>query len=279
MDAHALVALAHGACLRALCARDARHYQGLAQAARTSRIASALRRKLIRLDTAFNITRHITKPYIEALVDSVEKLDQSSRLEPVDPWQHGQDPWSVSKDGACFSVLVPFDGDVAAGTVHDIETQAHKGTVSFNMGEVAPAHSMLGVEVLERLASIENRLSDMVMAIARCPLEETPLPLKESLVHPTRFPVASTDRADRQCQTDQDDACMEVIGDDIPVVGRWRACKAIGASYRPFGRLDSIFLAAGWLHFTDCPLHTGRCICAERCFQCVLGRVPDDGAG
>ena len=69
----------------------------------------------------------------------------------------------------------------------------------------------------------------------------------------------------------------EAMGDDIPVVDRWRTCQATGASYRPFGRMDSISLAAELLHFIDCPLHTGRCNCAERCFQCLLGRVPGVG--
>ena len=73
MDASALVFAVHGALLRHLAAASGVHYQGLQQAARHLRTAvpPQLVRRLMHLDAAYNVVRHITGPSCQALLAEV----------------------------------------------------------------------------------------------------------------------------------------------------------------------------------------------------------------
>ena len=74
MDAASLVFHAHGEALRRLAVACRFHPQGLTEAARKCRkLSNPLKRRLERLDTTFCVLRHITGPYIENLIDDVDR--------------------------------------------------------------------------------------------------------------------------------------------------------------------------------------------------------------
>ena len=71
--AAALVTEAYGQSLRLLAAHHGVHYQGLAAAARkVPGLSPSLRRRLQRLDTTYQIVRHITEPYISQMMTELE---------------------------------------------------------------------------------------------------------------------------------------------------------------------------------------------------------------
>jgi len=72
-DAVALVALAHGRLLRLLSGMDGAHYQGLATAARHSRLPNVLKKKLVTLEAAHNVCRHITRASVDSLIHDVTR--------------------------------------------------------------------------------------------------------------------------------------------------------------------------------------------------------------
>lgn len=71
VDAEGLIGHARSAALRTMCARSGRTYQGLAQAARECILDHKLRKKLVRLDAAYNIARQITEPSAQRLLEAV----------------------------------------------------------------------------------------------------------------------------------------------------------------------------------------------------------------
>ena len=72
MDSAALVAACHSEALRKLASFHDRHFQGLAAASRYKNVLpAALRKRLLRLDAAFQVNRHITAPYVRDLVDEL----------------------------------------------------------------------------------------------------------------------------------------------------------------------------------------------------------------
>jgi hypothetical protein len=83
--AAALVSELHGAALRHMSAELGVHVQGLAQAARLARqagwVSNSLAKKLIQLDTAYNVCRHITKPYAAQFLKELP-TGNSSELGP-----------------------------------------------------------------------------------------------------------------------------------------------------------------------------------------------------
>ena len=75
-----LLLAAHGTLLRLLAAEAGEHFQGLAVAARRSTLSAPLKRKLVNIDVAFNLLRHITEPSVDAFVAEVrDALHGSSR--------------------------------------------------------------------------------------------------------------------------------------------------------------------------------------------------------
>jgi len=84
----ALVSELHGCLLRLIAARTASHHQGLASAARSlkGKIPDSMVKKLIRVDTAFQINRHITNPssakLLRDLQTAMEKADTASGPAP-----------------------------------------------------------------------------------------------------------------------------------------------------------------------------------------------------
>ena len=71
--AEALIFEAHGVLLRALCSATNTHYEGLAVAARRSKLSSPLKKKLVHFDFAFNLVRHITRPSVDLCVSDVRE--------------------------------------------------------------------------------------------------------------------------------------------------------------------------------------------------------------
>ena len=79
MDAAGLLAQGHATLLRTLSAGMGRHFEGLAQAARSHpSLPRSLKKKLIQLDSAHNYARHVTKPLIDSFV-----RDVSAALEDI----------------------------------------------------------------------------------------------------------------------------------------------------------------------------------------------------
>ena len=72
-SATVLVAELHGEVLRILALAAQRHFQGLGQATRWHRdkLSSSLRRRLLRLEAAYQVMRHITEPLVTELLDEV----------------------------------------------------------------------------------------------------------------------------------------------------------------------------------------------------------------
>ena len=78
-----LVGEAYCSALRMLAAHHGVHYQGLSSASRqVPGLSPSLRRRLQRLDAAYQIVRHITQPYVEKMLqeiqDSLVPLDAPS---------------------------------------------------------------------------------------------------------------------------------------------------------------------------------------------------------
>ena len=101
-EADSLISAARGSALRAICAARRQHFQGLAAAARASfpgpdKNNIKLRKKLVALDIAYHVARHISCPSSEQLL-----VDIQSRLR-----QEG----AASSSGSSL----PFSGDAAAG--------------------------------------------------------------------------------------------------------------------------------------------------------------------
>ena len=76
-EVEGLISVARGKALRALCAGSGRHFEGLAAAARASfpgpcRKNQALRKKLVKLDVAYQVARHISEPSIGELIEQVQ---------------------------------------------------------------------------------------------------------------------------------------------------------------------------------------------------------------
>jgi len=71
MDAAGLIAQAHGSCLRALCASAGDHYEGLSVAARRVVTDRRLLKRLVKLDMAYQIVRHVTEPSAARIVREV----------------------------------------------------------------------------------------------------------------------------------------------------------------------------------------------------------------
>ena len=84
MDATALVAEAHGRALRLVAFARGRHFVGLASASRACRfLPNKLQKKLVALDSAFAVTRHITRPSLESFVRELEEaLGMHSAVQP-----------------------------------------------------------------------------------------------------------------------------------------------------------------------------------------------------
>jgi len=67
MDGASLLLSCHGACLRSISEALGEHSAGLATAVRKARLSGPLRRRLLRLDTAAAVIRHITAPSVTDL--------------------------------------------------------------------------------------------------------------------------------------------------------------------------------------------------------------------
>ena len=78
MDAATLVQLCYGQALRSLCLRTERHFEGLAQAARQARrcglLTNDIVKKLVRLDTAYQVNGQIAEPSVKTLVANLSVL-------------------------------------------------------------------------------------------------------------------------------------------------------------------------------------------------------------
>ena len=78
LGAIALIQQAHGQALRSICRRCNQHFSGLAQASRFLRQegkgTTRFHRQLSHLDIAFNISRHVTKPRIDAFLSEVDAV-------------------------------------------------------------------------------------------------------------------------------------------------------------------------------------------------------------
>ena len=68
LSSEALVCTLHGEALRLMAATAQRHFQGVAQAARSLPLSGRMRKKLLRLDAAFAVLRHISQPYVDTLM-------------------------------------------------------------------------------------------------------------------------------------------------------------------------------------------------------------------
>ena len=73
MEPALAIAALHGLLLRELAAQAQRHFEGLAQAARFYKdiLSPQQRKKLIRLDQAYNITRHYTQPRFDTFYQEI----------------------------------------------------------------------------------------------------------------------------------------------------------------------------------------------------------------
>jgi len=72
-DAVALIGLAHGRLLRLLSRSCGKHFQGLAVASRHTSLPTALRKKLLTLEAAHNVSRHITLASVNSLIKEVDQ--------------------------------------------------------------------------------------------------------------------------------------------------------------------------------------------------------------
>eukprot|EP00971_Amphidinium_carterae_P067197 1330281-Amphidinium_carterae.1 len=79
MDSFAIISQLHGALLRAAASHSGSHFQGLGQVARRRdlQLSTRIRRKLLAIDGAFNICRHITE--ISARDVYIEFLQELAR--------------------------------------------------------------------------------------------------------------------------------------------------------------------------------------------------------
>ena len=82
-DAAALVVAVHGSALRLLAMKTGRHFTGLEQASRScSMLPSRLKKRLVVVDHAFSLIRHITEPSVG---QSLAELDAAIESETLDP--------------------------------------------------------------------------------------------------------------------------------------------------------------------------------------------------
>lgn len=117
----------HIAALHALAEHDGVAHTGLAQAARKAGLPSALKKKLVNIDAAAAILRHITPAHVRALMDSLHSQLRSP------------------------SCAVGADAARADLHQHTKQVQAHKPSEGQQLEDQnAAAHSML--ELLEGLA-------------------------------------------------------------------------------------------------------------------------------
>ena len=112
---HALICELHGSLLRALASALDFHPQGLAQAARHMRrkalISNASAKKLVMLDNAYNVSRHITnvsaKHFFTSILDEVAKTNADTESSGCSGPEHGSDTTSVTSSTRCSSLAHP----------------------------------------------------------------------------------------------------------------------------------------------------------------------------
>ena len=90
--AESLVLELHGALLRLVSQRTGCHFQGLSAASRhlksLGRIDNRISKKLIRIDDAFNVVRHITSVSVVSFTEELTKMmDSRAAFESVPPVQ------------------------------------------------------------------------------------------------------------------------------------------------------------------------------------------------
>ena len=90
-----LLAEAHGQILRCMSCHSSRHFQGLQQATRFYKgiLSPQICRRLLQLETAHNVCRHVTQPFLldlEIAVQSVLLAHTQACIVDGDPG--GQDP-------------------------------------------------------------------------------------------------------------------------------------------------------------------------------------------
>lgn len=88
MDAASIIFQLHGKCLRLLCDDLHSHFDGISSAARAAhrqnRITSSLKRKIIELDVAYHITRHVSSPSAEKFYATLQaELKEEDDNPPV----------------------------------------------------------------------------------------------------------------------------------------------------------------------------------------------------
>eukprot|EP00975_Prorocentrum_lima_P006695 1440216-Prorocentrum_lima.AAC.1 len=76
---------AHGRLLRLVAARSGEHFAGLRVAARRLKLPSKLAKKLANLEVTLAVVRHVTEPYIAALVKDVDEHLASDLASPLPP--------------------------------------------------------------------------------------------------------------------------------------------------------------------------------------------------
>ena len=74
MDSQALIMELHGRALRLTAAHSGVHVQGLSHASRFLKgLSTTSRRRLIHIDIAYNLIRHITSPYANDFIQNLEQ--------------------------------------------------------------------------------------------------------------------------------------------------------------------------------------------------------------
>ena len=74
MDAQGIIMALHGRALRLTAAHSGVHVQGLSHASRFLKgLSTTSRRRLIHIDIAYNLIRHITSPYANDFVQNLEQ--------------------------------------------------------------------------------------------------------------------------------------------------------------------------------------------------------------
>lgn len=94
----------HGELLRILC--DEAHAQGLSVAARRSLLPNQLRKKVMLVDSAFSVMRHLTRPWChESVLEvraaiSATRVKRCSREQDRQAMGHGKTTRETAKLGA-----------------------------------------------------------------------------------------------------------------------------------------------------------------------------------
>eukprot|EP00401_Gymnodinium_catenatum_P066589 CAMPEP_0117601554 /NCGR_PEP_ID=MMETSP0784-20121206/77096_1 /TAXON_ID=39447 /ORGANISM="" /LENGTH=355 /DNA_ID=CAMNT_0005404287 /DNA_START=77 /DNA_END=1140 /DNA_ORIENTATION=- len=194
MDASALVFDAHGQCLRLLTSFSGRHASGLAQAARSAPLTARLRRKLIRLDSAFQVVRHITLPSVQSLVNNVvdELAGAAPSLPPASPVQHffvGSDAASTASD-----IVDDPDTDIETETAENLYTAENLDTACSDGGialvkppattQTQTEHSDNGIVILQDPADLIATFQAQVFATLRADLVARSAAVAASLAAP-----------------------------------------------------------------------------------------------